>query len=39
MSQTENEDSGDAMVDAMGAVAIVVIPVIAVVYFLSGLPS
>jgi len=27
------------MVDAMGAVAIVVIPVIAVVYFLSGLPS
>ncbi len=38
------EDNGgsagsDAMVDALSAVAVVVIPVLAVIYWLSGMPT
>ena len=39
MSDTEKTDSEDGLADALGAIAMVVIPVLAVVYFLSGLPA
>ena len=37
--ENSGSDDNDALVDAVCAVAIVVIPVLAVVYWLSGLPT
>lgn len=39
MSQVENQDQGDGVVDALAVVAMVLLPVVAVVYYLQGLPS
>ena len=39
MSDTEKAGSEDGLADAFGAIAMVVIPVLAVVYFLSELPA
>ena len=42
MSRNEDaqkQESGDASADALAAVSIVLIPVVAVVFYLSGLPS
>jgi hypothetical protein len=39
MSDTEKAGSEDGLADALGAIAMVVIPVLAIVYFLSGLPA
>lgn len=42
MSQNEDaqkQESGDSSADALAAVSIVLIPVVAVVFYLSGLPS
>jgi|TARA_Y100000385_G_C12760649_1_gene494920 hypothetical protein len=39
MSQEENQDQGDSVVDALGVVAMVLLPVVAIVFYLSGLPS
>ena len=39
MSQNEGQDQGDGLVDALAVVAVVLLPVVAVVYYLSGLPS
>ena len=39
MSQEKNHDQGDSVVDALAAVAMVLLPVVAVVFYLSGLPS
>ena len=39
MSDKEKAGSEDGLADAFGAIAMVVIPVLAVVYFLSGLPA
>jgi|TARA_B110000908_G_C10097669_1_gene377085 hypothetical protein len=39
MSQDENQDQGDGVVDALAVVAMVLLPVVAVVYYLQGLPS
>ena len=38
-NQTDTESSADGMADALSAVAIIIIPVVAVVYWLSGMPS
>ena len=39
MSQEKNQDQGDSVVDALAVVAMVLLPVVAVVFYLSGLPS
>ena len=39
MSQNEGQAQGDGFVDALAVVAVVLLPVVAVVYYLSGLPS
>ena len=39
MSQNEGLEQGDGLVDALAGVAVVLLPVVAVVYYLSGLPS
>ena len=39
MSQDENQDQSDGVVDALAVVAMVLLPVVAVVYYLQGLPS
>ena len=39
MGDIEKPGSEDGLADALGAIAMVVIPVLAVVYFLSGLPA
>jgi hypothetical protein len=39
MSQDENQDQGDGVGDALAVVAMVLLPVVAVVYYLQGLPS
>ena len=39
MSEENHQQEKDGAVDAMAATAIVVIPVVAVVYWLSGLPA
>jgi len=39
MSQEKNHDKGDSVVDALAVVAMVLLPVVAVVFYLSGLPS
>ena len=39
MSQEENQDQGDSAVDALGVVAMVLLPVVAIIFYLSGLPS
>lgn len=39
MSEDKNQDQGDGVVDALAVVAMVLLPVIAVVFYLSGLPS
>ena len=39
MSQEKNHDQSDSVVDALAVVAMVLLPVVAVVFYLSGLPS
>ena len=39
MADEERKANGDAMVDAISAVLIVVIPVVGIIYWLSGLPT
>jgi hypothetical protein len=39
MDQQSEEKNGDATADALSAVAIVLIPVVGVIYWLSGMPS
>ncbi len=39
MSQDEKQDQGDSVVDALAVVGMVLLPVVAVVFYLSGLPS
>ena len=39
MSEENHPQEEDGAVDAMAAIAMVVIPVVAVVYWLSGLPT
>ena len=39
MSQDENYDQGDSVIDVLAVVAIVLLPVVAVVFYLSGLPG
>ncbi len=39
MREENQQQDEDGLTDAMAAVAVVVIPVIAVVYWLSGLPT
>ena len=38
-NQVDTQASGDGMADALSAVAVVIIPVVAVVYWLSGMPT
>jgi hypothetical protein len=35
--ETDNNSNGDGFVDAMSAVAIVLFPVVAIIYWLSGM--
>ena len=39
MGEENQQQDEDGVTDAMAAVAVVVIPIIAVVYWLSGLPT
>ena len=38
-NQIDTQESGDGMADALSAVAVIIIPVVGVVYWLSGMPS
>ena len=38
-NQVDTQASGDGMADALSAVAVVIIPVVADVYWLSGMPT